>query len=227
MHSHTDINLIALELDFEGRAFGGNRVDRCMALVRAVEQGKTPEAASAALLQLAERELASYNEWQGENVPEIIGLTRALQIEGFVFQDGRLLPTTPGPIALDREISQLERQLQDVGFQVALRHYQQAVDSFVEGNSEAANGQLRSFIEDLFISLCQRYRQHTFEDASAALQHLKDTNWLDIGEWNNFRSFWADIQDNGPHRGLSSPEEALFRLHMGTAIARYLLAKSA
>ena len=95
----------------------------------------------------------------------------------------------------------------------------------VSENHESANGQVRSFLESLLLQLCRAETGRDFDDAAAALQHLRNVSWLDTGEWNHFRSFWADIQDNGPHRGLSDPEEALFRFHFATAVARYLLTK--
>jgi hypothetical protein len=116
--------------------------------------------------------------------------------------------------------------LQELGLNVALIHYQQAIENFVKGNAEAANSQVRPFLENLFLSLCQVHTVREFTDASAALQHLRNKRWLDDGEWNHLRHFWADIQDNGPHQGLSNSEEALFRTQVATAVARYLLAKS-
>ena len=38
-----------------------------------------------------------------------------------------------------------------------------------------------------------------------------------------FRYFWGGIQDKGPHTGLTTHDEALYRLHVGTAIGHYLV----
>lgn len=52
-------------------------------------------------------------------------------------------PTTPHPAALAQELSQLELDLQSLGFTVAAAHYRQAYESFAVGHWEAANGQIR------------------------------------------------------------------------------------
>ena len=56
-------------------------------------------------------------------------------------------------------------------------------------------------------------------------QDLRNAERLEDDEFHYFRSFWASIQERGPHAGLSDREEALFRLHVGTASATYLLGK--
>jgi len=145
--SNSEISLLAFEIGFDGRAAGTNRLDRCRALVRAIEKERLPNDASSLLLELAEQELKSSTVWHLQNDPETIALRQALEIDGYIFQDGHLLPSTPAPVSLHAEISLLEIQLQNAGFQVARTHYQQALDNFIQGNSEAANGQLRSFLE--------------------------------------------------------------------------------
>lgn len=109
---------------------------------------------------------------------------------------------------------------------VAAEHYRQAHESFTASNWEAANGQIRSFMEDLLIELGKRETSKTRPDPSAALQDLRDQGFIDHPEWQMFRGFWQGIQDNGPHHGLSYEQEALFRLHSATSITRYLIHKS-
>ncbi len=223
---HSDISLLAIAVELDGRAVDGNRLDRCMSLIRALEKEREAPDALKVLLQLAEDQLRSYSEWALENNNDAIALKRSLELDGYAFDGDRLVPAVPGPVALEQEISVLEARLRDLGLKVALRHYQQAVENFVKNNFEAANSQVRSFLENLFVSLCQRRTGRSFTDASAALQHLKNKSWLDDGEWNHIRHFWADIQDNGPHQGLSNSDEALFRLQVATAVAQYLLGKT-
>ena len=106
-----------------------------------------------------------------------------------------------------------------------MRYYSQACDNMAKGNFESANGQVRSFLESLFIALCERVTAKSVTDAKAALQHLHNQKHLDVAEWNTFRSFWDSCQTNGPHHGLSSQREAVYRLQVCTAVARYLMSK--
>lgn len=224
-NGHSDISLLAIELGLDGEAVGSNRLERSMALVRAMEARGPAEESGAFLLDLAESQLTSANEWQLESDDCIRALIRSLEVDGYAFQNGRLLPATPAPTALQEAISLLETDMEMLGLDVSLNHYQQAVENYVSGNWEAANAQVRSFLENLFVSLCVLHSEKTFADPGAALQHLYNTEWLDKGEYNHYRHFWDDIQDNGPHHGLSTDQEALFRLHYATSVARYLVAK--
>ena len=61
--------------------------------------------------------------------------------------------------------------------------------------------------------------------APSALQHLHQTGAIEEWEFRFCKEFWSGIQGNGPHQGLSHPEEAEFRLHTATSIGRYLLAQ--
>ena len=222
---HSGISLLAVKVGMDGRAVGANRLDRAMALVRAAEGDVEREEARLKQLEMAETLLVSASAWQLSKDGRLQALLRALELEGYAYVDGRLLPATPAPVALQEAVSNLEILLADAGYNVALQHYRQSVDNYVDGNHEAANGQVRSFLEDLFIRLCGTKRGKDVKDAGAALQHLYNTDWLDKGEYNHYRHFWDDIQDNGPHHGLSSAEESLFRLHYATAVAQYLLSK--
>lgn len=80
-------------------------------------------------------------------------LRQLLRLDGFEWRDEHLIPTTPHPAALAPELSQLERDLHSFAFPVAAEHYRQAHESFAASNWEAANSQLRSFMENLCIEL--------------------------------------------------------------------------
>lgn len=109
---------------------------------------------------------------------------------------------------------------------VAAEHYRQVLESFTASNWEAANGQIRSFMENLLIELGKQETSKGRSDPSAALQDLRDQGFIDNPEWQMVRGFWQSIQDNGPHHGLSYEQEALFRLHVATSIARYMIHRS-
>ena len=109
---------------------------------------------------------------------------------------------------------------------VALTHYQQAHRNFTDGHYEACNGQIRSFIENLIPEICKQVTQKEFHNnPPAALQNLRQNGKVDGNEEGTFKNFWNHIQDGGPHQGLTSASEALYRLHMATAMARYLMEK--
>jgi hypothetical protein len=70
----------------------------------------------------------------------------------------QLLPTDAAPVPLAAKISTLEAELTARGYDDTLNHYRQAHDNLLHRNYEAANGQLRTALEDLVTRLA---RQHT------------------------------------------------------------------
>lgn len=222
LYSHAEFDLLFVEHEVQEFDTGGNLKIKALNLMRGIKDRYDPETSDRVISQLIESLMQKSHYSSG---PEVQGLLAALEADDFAYRDGRLLPTTPEPAALAPQISGLELDLDEFGFQTALAHYRQATDTFADGNLEACNGQIRSYIEDLIIGLCEHQVGKSFGDPSAALQHLRDVEKLDYDEWNLARSFWNAIQDNGPHRGLSYPEEARFRLHVGTALGRYLVDK--
>lgn len=120
-------------------------------------------------------------------------------------------------------ISALEAELEDGQYEVAKNHYGQAVRCFVAGDLEAANGQLRSFLEDLFVQLARKHIGYGKDEPMAALQELHQQRYLLAGEYDLLRGLWKISQDRGAHRGLSTVEEAQFRLQTTTSVALFLL----
>jgi hypothetical protein len=217
--THAEMERVFLQHGLSYDQFSGGLGPRCNALVMKLRQ---LDDGDAALTYLIEYVLGR----RGAGCPASDRLLQSLRVDGFEWDDRKLLPTTPTPAALGPELSQLELELGELGLRVAAQHYRQAHESFVASNWEAANGQLRSFMEDFLIELGKRETPMARCDASAALQDLRSKAFFDDAEWQMVKGFWQGIQDKGPHRGLSDQQEALFRLHVATAVARYAVHKS-
>ena len=190
--SHAEISELAFEVSLT--AGGYTRRDRAIALLQSVEATHEAEESQAVYSNI----LHGYLQRRGDYLDEDSDLALALRLDGYEWKDGRLLPAQPGPAALSREVSILEQRLSDLGFEVALNHYQQAVDAFVGNAFEASNGQVRSFLEGLLISHAARAtskQQRT--NPKAALQDLRDAAIVDNSEWNFFRYFCTgpDLMD--------------------------------
>lgn len=227
MYSHGSLQKLFFEYEIESsdpRSHRENATkdERITALLRALEKKCESAGTDNLILELTEKFLRKDSVgWRTEHA----ALVTALKLDGFDFVGEKLVATTPGVVALAPQISGLESELEDKGFEVAVTHYRQAVDNFTKGNWEAANSQTRSFLEDLFIVLCEQRCGKKFSDPNGALDHLRNKGHIDEGEWSMFRAFWKGIQDKGSHHGLSAEHEALYRLHVATATARYLLEK--
>jgi hypothetical protein len=140
-----------------------------------------------------------------------------------VWDGERLVPATPAPADRSVELSGLEAELAELGFATALGHYQQSHESFVDRRRAAANGQTRPFFEELCIRIAEAVAGRTYDSGYAALQALQATSFLDRDEHQMFKSFFQGIQDDGSHPGLSDEQEAAFRLHVSTAVARCMI----
>jgi hypothetical protein len=176
-----------------------------------------PDAAPDWLDELRERLLADGYELRQEIV-EVSGGWPARRQARY-----RLLPAGAAPAPLAPAISALEAELAQRNYAVALRHYGQAVRNFTNHDLEAANGQLRSFLENLFVQLASAHAGYMGNEPVAALQQLRDKGTLLDGEFDLLRGLWKLSQGRGAHQGLTTAEEALFRLQTTTSAARFLL----
>ena len=219
--THAEMDLLSLEHGLSAHNLSGGLQPRSNALVNAARQLDLPEA-ERILTALIEYVLKC--DRPGWASPE--KLIRVLRLDGFDRCDGALVPRTPGPAELAAELSALELDLHELGFNVASAHYRQAHESFVAGNWEIANGQIRSLIENFLIELGRRQTSKDRIAPAAALQDLRHCSFFDDPEWQMLRGFWQSIQDNGPHHGLSNEQEALFRLHVATSVGRYAVHKT-
>ncbi len=215
--THAGLDALFFEFGLERHDRDGNKLARSTTLLKAIER---VDDADGIVIGIVERLFA--NDYYRDNSPS---LHEALRLDGFVLQSGHLVPSEPALVALAPETSALEEALQAQQLDVAFQHYRQAVNNFTNEQLEACNGQLRSFLEALCIDLGRRLTNHNVDNALAALQRLHNEEHLDQSEYNMFRYFWGGIQDKGPHAGLTTHDEALYRLHVGTAIGRYLVKK--
>ena len=217
--SRAELDLVFLENNLPSDQIGEGLQPRSNALVNALLNREDTEAA---LTRLVEYVL----ERKGAGSAASDRLLQSLRIDGFEWHEGRLVPTTPQPASLHPELSQLELDMQALNLSVAAQHYRQAYESFVASNWEAANGQIRSFMEGFLIALGNIETTNVPSNTWQLFRTFKNEGFFDCAEWQMLKGFWQGIQDNGPHYGLSNEEEALFRLHPATSIARYAIHKS-
>lgn len=213
-----ELRTLAYELSLDDQFTGTTLKEQAGSLVRAAERLTPLEQAEAAIVRLVEYSFEYAGVRREDPLPQ------SLRVDGFEWDGSALVPTTPSPASLGPELTILEAKLQEYGFDVARRHYQQSYASFVDGRWEACNGQLRSFVENLFVQAGQRQTGQSRADPQAALGDLRGS-LLDDSEWNLGRSLWSALHTAGAHAGLSERDESLFRLHIATAYARYLLSR--
>jgi hypothetical protein len=139
-----------------------------------------------------------------------------------------LLPTDAAPVPLAPEISALEAELTARGYNDALNHYKQAHDNLLHRNYEAANGQLRTALEDLVTRLARQHTSYVGQgkpgEGGNAINHMITTGSLpDRDGGRLLLGIWQMTHTRGSHPGQSDADEARFRMLIITAIARFLL----
>jgi hypothetical protein len=159
------------------------------------------------------------------------GVVEAVRSAGFdllpVNGKMRLLPLDEPASPLSRAVTALEVDLDQLGLTTAVTHYRQAIDSLVDGRAEAANGQMRSMLEEVIIqvAVANGYTRTRQGEGGKAITHLVNMPSLlplnDGGEY--IRGLWNITHTNGPHPGTSPAGEAHFRVQAMTSAARYLI----
>ena len=222
VRTHAEMERLFLEYDvedFDKARYINGRVNDLVNGIRKKYEGD-PKRQEEIFLELCQLGLKTYIP----NPKVQARLQGSLNLDGFSWDGNRLLPSTPAPTSLENEISQFEYDLEQRGLSIALTHYSQACANYVQGNWEAVNGQVRAYLEDLLIEV-GKSKGGPGNNVPASLQYLRDKKYIDNAEWQFCKGIWQGNQDKGPHRGLSDQQEAIFRLHVATALGRYFLAK--
>ncbi|MGW6100787.1 hypothetical protein ACWFRK_42215 [Streptomyces sp. NPDC055157] len=149
----------------------------------------------------------------------------------------RILPFDSSRTPLHQEMTALENELSDRSYTVALGYYQLALKHFAEQDHPSSNGQLRTALESLIVSLAVEHTGYNdsgkANQGGAAIKKLytvggqpptvlgrplpeKDGGTMIQGIW--------DISHlNGSHPGFSDAHEARIRMQLVTAAAQFLL----
>ena len=176
---------------------------------------------------------------RGANSLQYEAFIHALARDGFTLTDEEILQKTLPPIAdLPEADDELHELLDKLGMAQAKGHLDQAIDNHSRGQWAAANGQLRTFIEDLFNEIFRRLEptrandQLTSENRRELLASRKSPFLQEsLGEWgqqgkNFINGVFKRLHNEGSHPGLSDEEDCTFRLHLVLMVARYYLRRT-
>ena len=220
---HSEIDQLAKLYELENNIEGGNKTDKSTSLVQIVESRVDSVSHDLDLKNFIEDYFSYLSEYKISNNQYVEELINLLESYGYSVKDGKILEINPEPISVVEELSEIENNLDNLGFSIALNHFQQAIDNYSNSNYESCNSQIRSFLEDFFIQFTKVKTDDDFTDPNSALQHLKNNEIIDPNEWNLARSLYSMCCTNGSHRGLSNKEEALFRLHFSTSLTQLFI----
>lgn len=203
LHSQAGFNQMVIRLELEDYISDSSTTSvqkRCAALARIVVQRREdPVKTLEGELSLAEavvREAVAVTreDWRGEAEEKF---ERALARDGYFLtwnQSGKAALRPALPVELGAETDdEVHHFLEKCSFMTSRRHLDQALDAHARGNWEAANGQLRSFMEGLFNEIATTlYPEEAAGKTSANRRALLG----DKGFLSKTRNEWTDDGKN-------------------------------
>ncbi len=159
---------------------------------------------------------AEYLEWRS-----------TLRRDGYDLHEGKVVPFPAAAVDISREEGTLERRLKGLGFQTSSKHLEQALDNVSRRNWEAANGQIRAFLESICDEIVKRTANSvgTPPTGGEARKYLESSGFLTQTEGQLLQSFFKLLHTLGSHPGTSSEDDCHRRLLMAVALANYYLEK--
>ena len=153
----------------------------------------------------------------------------ALRTDGFQVCDGELVPSISAFVESAKQEALLETLLDKYGFPFAKNHLKQSYENYIEGNWEAANGALRSFLQDVFdqIALIVVPQEAGDKPPGGERRKLLQQKGFIEGdtEAKLVSSFFHFASRDGSHPGISNESDCRLRRYMAVALASYYLEK--
>jgi len=167
---------------------------------------------------------------RGKSFSEVFPeLERGLNADGFQVCEGELVPLISPTVEPAKEEGLVERLLNKHGFTVAKTHLEQAYDNYLDGNWEASNGALRSFLQDVFDQIALiLYAEEAVkkEPGGERRKLLQDKGFIEGDtEAKLVSSFFSFASYSGSHPGISSESDCRLRRYIAIALASYYLEK--
>jgi len=161
-------------------------------------------------------------------------LYKYLRYDGYDIENGKLIRTLPEDIDESKKEDEINRVMKKYCFLTSIGHLENAKSSYFNANYAALTGQLRTYVESLFIdmakfikdkdSTCVNIENITPTNATTAMQVLaKCSNPIIKQEWNEWdggnkktviEGFWQGLHPMGSHPGLPDIDEAIYRFQL-------------
>jgi len=167
-----------------------------------------------------------FEEKFSEEFPD---LERALSADGFQVHEGELIPVISPIVEPAKEEGLIEKFLNKYGFAVAKNHLEQSYDNYLDGNWEAANAALRSFLQDVFdqIALIIAPEEAASKEPGGKRRKLlEEKGFIEADTESKLVSgFFKFAGYKGSHPGISNESDCRLRRYMAVALASYYLEK--
>lgn len=163
-------------------------------------------------------------------------LVNALKHDGYTVDGLKVRSVLPESVPVAQQEDEVTHLLRKYAFTTALGHLEQAIAAHTRGDWAAANGQLRSFAEELFDRIAHELsqgstaalptshaRREWLANCSPAFFETQLNEWELGGKGGFVQGFWRRLQPAGSHPGLSDEADCTFRLHLVIIVAGHYL----
>ncbi|NTA14280.1 hypothetical protein [Agrobacterium tumefaciens] len=247
VRTHTQINKAVLRLGLESEIDASTVVGiekKCDRLGRIIldRQSDTIETldGTVSLAEAFVREAIGLAEENSSSMRQR-DLLRGLARDGYVVvwgerrEPAKIRAALPDEIDLPETDDEVRRLLKQFVFTVPLRHLDLAIDAHTRGDWEAANAQLRTFLEGLLNDIARHIdpdKAKLLQSGANLRQMLADGSVgflaVDRKEWssdgkNYVEGLFKMLHTDGSHPGLSDEDHCTFRLHVVLVTARTFL----
>jgi hypothetical protein len=156
-------------------------------------------------------------------------LDTALRADGFHVREGELIPIISSLVEPVKEEALVETLLDKYGFSIAKNHLKQSYENYVGGNWEAANGALRSFLQDVFDQIALIIAPLGAGQKAPGGERrklLQEKHFIESDtEAKLVLGFFQFASHKGSHPGISNESDSRLRRYMAVALASYYLEK--
>lgn len=152
----------------------------------------------------------------------------ALRSDGYAIVDGQLHLIPASSTSLREQSGLLESELQDLGWDVALNHLNQAWASAARGHWEAANASLRASLQEVFDRIAEShpdYPERGLDPGGRRRKFLEEVGFFSNNQARLILSLFSILHGEGAHPGMANQAETMFREGMVTSVAYYFVKK--
>lgn len=157
----------------------------------------------------------------GNSSPLLEKIEKCLALDGYQIESDkvlRTLPALPETIAIREK---LEQKLLELGWVIPLKHLQHARANYAEGQWEAANASIRSFLQAIFDYIAEAMPDFPKDKLAAGgkrRQFLEMKGFLTKEEGELLRALFKILHTKGAHPGLSNESDCSSRILMSIGI---------
>lgn len=242
--THAGLQQVALQFGLEEVLGGGGIAPEETNLMQYLIQnaGLKGPRGSSLVLELTEflfEQSCGPNAWPPKTPEEAFPrLVNALRQDGYAVDGLTLRSVLPEAVPVAQQEDELTHLLKKHAFTTALGHLEQAIAAHTRGDWAAANGQLRSFVEELFDRIAHELsggstaalptshaRREWLANSSPPFLETPLNEWEIGGNGGFVQGFCRRLQPAGSHPGLSDEADSTFRLHLVIIVAGHYLCR--